>query len=454
MSDDADADYVCSLDSASEKKAKEELNEDPKERLGAVQTLRTWVNQQKWFRTPTAKMEIDGKNYDIHAFMRAAVMIFEAMFFDENCQHATPARIKEMHYYNIGPLFEAFMTVFKSFMKEKLRKRCVSFFRYRQQIPDDMSADDNYVCSLDSASEKKAREELHEDPKERLGAVQALRTWVNERTWIHSPTDTLFLLQILRARKFSQLAARELLENYWKYRTMYKEWYRGTDPSDPKVQYVWKHGVHLMLPGRDKNGRKVVLARIGNMEITGENYDSCLFMRAAAMLFEATSFDENCQVNGMIIINDLTGFSMKHQTFFGMDNSKKSMEIFEKATPARVKEMHYYNIGPVFEALMGVFKPFMKEKMRKRLRFHGQSLVSLYKEVDMAMLPKEYLPDDYDGPNNGTIEEIIQKQTEYMNRPEIQAWLKLIHNPENGYDASLKPKDDEPAASFRKLNVS
>ena len=39
---------------------------------------------------------------------------------------------------------------------------------------------------------------------------------------------------------------------------------------------------------------------------------------------------------------------------------------------------------------------------------HGNSLESVYKAVPMDMLPLEYLPDGYDGPNAGTIEEIVR----------------------------------------------
>ena len=34
------------------------------------------------------------------------------------------------------------------------------------------------------------------------------------------------------------------------------------------------------------------------------------------------------------------------------------------------------------------------------------NLESLYKHVPMEMLPVEYLPDDYNGPNAGTIKQI------------------------------------------------
>jgi len=39
-------DYVCQLTAWSEEKAKKELNEDPKDRLNAVDALRTWLQQQ------------------------------------------------------------------------------------------------------------------------------------------------------------------------------------------------------------------------------------------------------------------------------------------------------------------------------------------------------------------------------------------------------------------------
>lgn len=52
--DPGDADFVSSLDEASKKKAKEELNElNDKDRELAVQTLRKWVLEQDWLRSPT-----------------------------------------------------------------------------------------------------------------------------------------------------------------------------------------------------------------------------------------------------------------------------------------------------------------------------------------------------------------------------------------------------------------
>jgi len=45
--------------------------------------------------------------------------------------------------------------------------------------------------------------------------------------------------------------------------------------------------------------------------------------------------------------------------------------------------------------------------MLLQLKTHGHNLESLYKDVPMRLLPVEYLPDDYKGPNAGTEQEII-----------------------------------------------
>ena len=50
-----DTEYVCTLTSTDLKKAKDELNEDPKQRLGAVQSLREWVQREPWINAPTGK---------------------------------------------------------------------------------------------------------------------------------------------------------------------------------------------------------------------------------------------------------------------------------------------------------------------------------------------------------------------------------------------------------------
>ena len=50
-----------------------------------------------------------------------------------------------------------------------------------------------YECSLDEASVKKAEEELHEDPKQREGQVEAFRQWILQQPHITCPTGEIII---------------------------------------------------------------------------------------------------------------------------------------------------------------------------------------------------------------------------------------------------------------------
>ena len=46
---------IQEIDEETQKKAKDELNEDPKDRMGAIETLRTWILQQPHLTCRTGK---------------------------------------------------------------------------------------------------------------------------------------------------------------------------------------------------------------------------------------------------------------------------------------------------------------------------------------------------------------------------------------------------------------
>ena len=50
---------------------------------------------------------------------------------------------------------------------------------------------DQYVCTLDKVTLKKAQKELNECPKERLLQVEALRSWVQRQPHLTSRTGTV-----------------------------------------------------------------------------------------------------------------------------------------------------------------------------------------------------------------------------------------------------------------------
>ena len=56
-------------------------------------------------------------------------------------------------------------------------------------------------------------------------------------------------------------------------------------------------------------------------------------------------------------------------------NINEKYNIFQGALPLRFKAIHYYNHGSIFETMMTVIRPFMSEKMKKRVRYLAVSFV-------------------------------------------------------------------------------
>ena len=50
-------------------------------------------------------------------------------------------------------------------------------------------------------------------------------------------------------------------------------------------------------------------------------------MRANLALFDYIVLDENIQVNGLVFVIDLTGFTRHHFVSSGVDNTRKCMQV-------------------------------------------------------------------------------------------------------------------------------
>ncbi|KAI0236026.1 Clavesin-1 [Lamellibrachia satsuma] len=362
-------------------------------------------------------------------------------------------------------------------------------------LGDDPDAE--YVCRLDERSLETARLELNEDPRERLGAVKTFRQWLLQQSHIKSPTatayrrthclldawpgsnlagspqdragedllapyapvgekrigclNTLFLLLFLRSAKFSQLKARERLEAFLSAKTSMPQWFSSIDTANDMIQAFFSTGYLLPLPGRTASGEKVVMQRLGALDPGSTAYDKDTILKAACALTYFDLMNENVQVNGFIYLIDCTNFTMKHKMYWGLETAKKTMKLMN-GFPARIKSMQYYNLGRVAESLFVLVKPFMPKKFQERIVMHGQCLENVYKMVPMEMLPLEYLPDDYDGPHAGTVDDIVQNLKRDITQPEVRQHILSLSNPAYGIDASKRPHD-ALKESFRKLIV-
>ncbi|XP_070534417.1 alpha-tocopherol transfer protein-like isoform X2 [Ptychodera flava] len=119
-------------------------------------------------------------------------------------------------------------------------------------------------------------------------------------------------------------------------------------------------------------------------------YSATECIRAILMCMEQMLEDEETQVNGIVFLGDYEGLSMSHLSKLGPTFGKRTIDAMQNAMPMRIKESHYVNEPKFFETAFGLFKPFLNEKLKKRVIFHGEDIGNLHKYVSSSILPSDY----------------------------------------------------------------
>ncbi|KAL3859106.1 hypothetical protein ACJMK2_009339 [Sinanodonta woodiana] len=247
--------------------------------------------------------------------------------------------------------------------------------------------DREYQCSLNADSLTRAQEELSECPTERLAAVQAFREWAEQQPNLRCPTGKVF----------------------------------------------------FPLPKPDQHGRTIIFDRPGMLDVAEmkSKYGENILFRTAVCILDYLLMNERTQVNGIVFISDQSGFRIEQSSVYSFYNMKKAMECFLHTYPARFKEVHIYNMSPLYETVLTMLRPLMSDKLRGRLVVHGKNFHNIYEEIDKQYLPAEYLPDDYTGDNQGSIPEIIGKLKEALRKPEVVTYIQNLSSSKYGWYRNL-----------------
>jgi len=87
---------------------------------------------------------------------------------------------------------------------------------------------------------------------------------------------------------------------------------------------------------------------------------------------------------------DFNGLGMKQVKGLTPSFSLRLLTFIQEAMPLRLKEVHFVNQPFLFNMVWTMFKPFVKEKLKNRMFFHGNKMESLHKHIDPAYLPEDY----------------------------------------------------------------
>lgn len=137
-----------------------------------------------------------------------------------------------------------------------------------------------------------------------------------------------------------------------------------------------------------------MIYKIGNWNTSQVTIDD--IFRATLLLLELASLEPRAQVVGGVGIFDLEGLSFSHLWYMSPSVAQKIIALMVSAVPHRTTSIHILNQSWAFDAAFQVFKPFLTDRMKERIFFHGSNMSSLHKHIDPGHLPMRF---------GGTLEE-------------------------------------------------
>ncbi|XP_062553093.1 retinaldehyde-binding protein 1-like [Armigeres subalbatus] len=233
-----------------------------------------------------------------------------------------------------------------------------------------------------------ARQEIRETPEVRAAAILELRKLLQATSDLNFPDDDDFLLFYLRPTHFYPESALKLMRNVAAFQKEYHDVLHNLMPSDIKNE-VTNYNLVTVLTNRDQMGRRMVVIRMGEVwdpkEVNEDKIFAILYtIHKLAILEPAT------QINGIVVIYDFAGLGMKQIKGMSTGASKRLLSFIQEAAPLRMKAVHFINEPIIFNMVWALMKPFVKEKLKKRMFFHGEDRKKLFKHINPECLPADF----------------------------------------------------------------
>ncbi|XP_035740136.1 retinaldehyde-binding protein 1-like [Vespa mandarinia] len=243
-------------------------------------------------------------------------------------------------------------------------------------------------CPIDSDTKALAVKELRETEENVKDGIETLRKYIEEDKKLYFRTDDEFLIIFLRPCKFYPQSAYELIKRIADFKQKQAALLDNLIPSDEKKSFL-EYNVVNVLKNRDEKRRRVLILNINKYWDPSKVSADQLF-RLLYIIHEAAMFEPETQVRGSIVIMDFDGLSMKQVMGLTPSFNIRLLTFIQDALPFRLKEIHIVKQPFLFNMVWQMFKPFVREKLKKRIFFHGTKMSSLHNYIASSHLPKNY----------------------------------------------------------------
>ncbi|XP_072934254.1 alpha-tocopherol transfer protein-like [Epargyreus clarus] len=235
---------------------------------------------------------------------------------------------------------------------------------------------------------KQIRVELNEDVSTRDRDLAAIKEWLRKQPHLPDEWEDQPLMTFLRGCSFSLEKCKRKLDMYFTMRAACPELFTDRDASSPHLMEILKNRIQgPPLPEITPNGRRVTICRGLHPNLDSQQITEIL--KLALMIGDVRLIEEREGVAGDIYVLDAMVLGPSLLAKLSPSVVKKFMICIQEAYPVKLKEVHIVNTSPIVERFLTFVKPFLKEKIRKRIYIHKE-VKDLYKYVPQEMLPPEY----------------------------------------------------------------
>ncbi|XP_055685291.1 alpha-tocopherol transfer protein-like [Lutzomyia longipalpis] len=292
---------------------------------------------------------------------------------------------------------------------------------------------------------EKAEKELGESHEISQNAIKQFRHLlrINRENVPFGWRDDAFLLRFLRAKKFDVDKAYRMTLKYFRMKQQSPQIFRVFPPSD--VRHILEMQMQYMIPLRDPCGRQVFIFRVDKCDPYRCSVENVF--RTNVLSLESVVKSSETQIAGIVVLLDMAGVSLSHSRFLSPQFARYTVEVVQDAFPLRFKAFHILHEPFYFDAILAVLKPFLREKIRKRIFLHGSDLASLYRFIPQEILPAEYggLQPPFD--NTMWRQQILNDEVYYKNLENYQIQednsTSKIEVCSHMYEQAVEDFDDE-----------
>uniref|UniRef100_A0A336KUT1 CSON000542 protein n=1 Tax=Culicoides sonorensis TaxID=179676 RepID=A0A336KUT1_CULSO len=221
--------------------------------------------------------------------------------------------------------------------------------------------------------------------KEKKLKVRELRKLITESD-SNARTDDVYLIRWLNCRNWNVDAAYRRRVKHYNFRKLHPDWYPCK--KFPEYEPILKKNISFMLEDRDKNGRRVYLARANRVNL--EEFSMEEKIQMDSLWFDMVCNELETIENGVSVIIDMKGVPWNTVRWFTIPQNIKISSRYAGFTPLKYVEIHILNTSPLANVIIAVSFPFLSEGLKERIHFHRANMKSLHKYVGKDCLPREY----------------------------------------------------------------